>query len=637
MPPFRVRVIERHGDRAEDVVDRLAGRKNRRSHERATGVGHGEGERDRESEAEQLRERHVRRADDTVTHVDVAQRMAEALIEGFDRHYRLFRTTSARAKDAFDAGDWAAVQRLVKQRIRFYDERVLEYVERLRATAASADDAVWQRAKLIYVGLLIDHKRPELAETFFNSVTTRVLRRTYVHDDLMFMRAAVSTEYIPSEPPTYRSYYPSGPGLRATLLQIFRDFGWARQFADLERDVDYVMRAIEEPVPEPNFQVQILSSALYRNKAAYVIGKIVNGNDETPFVVPVLHDDDGSLVLDTILLEQQRIDVLFSLSRAYFLVDMDVPSGYVEFLQTLMPTRLRSELYTALGLAGQGKTLFVRDLRHHLHHSEDLFVEAPGTRGLVMHVFTLPSYPYVFKVIRDVFGPSKNTDRATVMGKFRLVREVDRVGRMAHTIEFTNLALPLARFAPELLEQLDQLAPSMIERDGENLIVKHCYVERRQTPLNLHLATATPEQIEHAVREYGDAIRELAIANVFPGDLIWRNFGLTRYGRVLFYDYDEVEYLTDCVFRPIPSPPNPEAELAEETWYAVGPQDVFPEEFEPFLLGDPRIREAFLRHHAELLRPEFWQESQRRIGNGEIVDFFPYPDDVRFCRIHGMA
>ena len=570
--------------------------------------------------------------------MEVAERIAGALLEGFDRHYRLFRETSAKAKGAFEAGDWAAVQALVKERIRFYDVRVLEYVERLRAEfgAEDVDDEVWERAKLLYVGLLIEHKRPELAETFFNSVTTRVLRRTYIHDELMFMRAAVSTEYIPSDPPTYRSYYPAEPGLHATFVQIFRDFRWSRPFSDLERDVGHMLRALDEhgvdPIPAPNFQLQVLGSAFYRNKAAYVIGKIVNGNDETPFAVPVLHDDLGGLAVDTILLEQQRIAILFSLSRAYFLVDMDVPSGYVQFLQTIMPTRPRSELYSAIGLAGQGKTLFVRDLRHHLHHSRDLFVEAPGTRGLVMHVFNLPSYPYVFKVIRNVFGRSKNTDRETVMGKFRMVREVDRVGRMAHTIEFTNLALPLDRFAPELLEQLEQLAPSAIKIDGENMIVKHCYVERRQTPLNLYLATASQEQVEHVVREYGDAIRELAIANVFPGDLIWRNFGLTRYGRVLFYDYDEVEYLTDCVFRAIPQAPNPEAELSEDVWYAVGPRDVFPEEFGPFLLGDARVRDAFLRHHADLLTPEFWQKSQRRVADGEMVDFFPYAEDVRFCR-----
>jgi isocitrate dehydrogenase kinase/phosphatase len=567
-----------------------------------------------------------------------AQRIAESLLEGFDRHYRLFRDTTAQAKRRFDAGDWAAVQRLVKERIRFYDERVSEYVERLRVglEAHRVGDATWQEAKLRYVGLLVDHKRPELAETFFNSVTTRVLRRTYIHDDLIFSRAAVSTEYIPADPPTYRTYYPTALGLRATLLQVFADFGWSRPFADLGRDVDFVIQALLDqtgrPVPAANFQVQVLGSAFYRNKAAYVVGKIVNGHDETPFVVPVLHDEEGRLALDATLLDEESINVLFSLSRAYFLVDVDVPSGYVQFLQTIMPTKPRSELYTAIGLAGQGKTLFVRDLRHHLHHSEDLFVEAPGTRGMIMHVFNLPSYPYVFKVIRDVFGPGKNTDRATVESKFRLVREVDRVGRMAHTVEFTNLALPHARFAPQLLDELRELAPSAIEIDGDNLIVKHCYVERRQTPLNLYLADATPDRLEHAVREYGDTIRDLAIANVFPGDMLWRNFGMTRYGRVLFYDYDEVEYLTNCVFREIPPPPTHEAELAEEVWYRVGPHDVFPEEFGTFLLGDERVRQAFVRHHADLLGPDFWRDCQRRVAEGEIVDFFPYRESLRFSR-----
>jgi isocitrate dehydrogenase kinase/phosphatase len=569
--------------------------------------------------------------------MEIAQRIAASLLEGFDRHYERFRTTSAQAKTAFDAGDWAAIQSAVHDRIRFYDERVIEYVERLRAELpAELDDSVWQEAKLLYVGLLVEHKRPELAETFFNSVTTRVLGRTYVHDDLIFLRAAVSTEYIPSDPPTYRSYYPAEGGLAATFMRVFRDFGWTREFADLEHDVDNVMRAllphVGSPVPEPNFQVQVLSSALYRNKAAYVIGKIVDGHHEAPFAVPVLHDENGRLVVDTILADEESINIVFSLSRAYFLVDMDVPSGYVEFLQTIMKSKPRSEIYTALGLAGQGKTLFVRDLRHHLHHSQDLFVEAPGTRGMVMHVFNLPSYPYVFKVIRDVFGPNKNTDRATVEGKFRLVREVDRVGRLAHTVEFKNLALPLARFAPELLEQLRELAPSSIEIDGDNLIVRHCYIERRLRPLNLYLPTATQEQIERAVRDYGDAIKELAIANVFCGDLIWRNFGLTRYDRVIFYDYDEVEYLTDCVFRVIPTAPNPEAELASEVWHAVRRTDVFPEEFESFLLGDERVREVFLRWHADLLTPEFWQQCQRRVAAGEIVDFFPYPETIRFRR-----
>jgi isocitrate dehydrogenase kinase/phosphatase len=384
-------------------------------------------------------------------------------------------------------------------------------------------------------------------------------------------------------------------------------------------------------------QLHVLASAFYRNKGAYVVARIVDGIDIHPFVVPVLHDEQGRLVLDTVLHDQESVAILFSLSRAYFMVDMDVPSGYVQFLQTVMPRKPRSELYTALGLGKQGKTLFVRDLREHLHHSQDLFVEARGTRGKVMHVFNLPSYPFVFKVIKDVFGSGKHTDRATVMRKFAMVKEVDRVGRMADTIEFKNLALPLDRFAPELLDQLRELAPSSIAVEDDELIVRHCYVERRLTPLNLFLHGATDREREHAVREYGDAIRELAIANVFPGDLLWRNFGITTYGRVVFYDYDEVEYVTDCTFRRIPPPPTPEAELGAEPWYRVGALDVFPEEFETFVLGEPGVREAFFRHHADLLRPEFWQDAQRRVAGGEIVDFFPYPEAVRFARRYAGA
>ena len=564
----------------------------------------------------------------------IAEAIAAVLIEGFNRHYRLFRETSAQAKVRFERAAWAEAQLAVQERIRFYDERVRENVQRLRTEfdLDGLDAAAWREVKLRFIGLLVDHHQPELAETFFNSVITRILRRTYSNNDLIFVRATISTEQIESDPPIYRTYYPGRSGLRDCFRRVFRDFGWAVPFTDLERDVDRLLEAVGEPWAhlEPNHQIQVLGSAFYRNKAAYVLGKIVNGHEELPFVVPVLHHEDGRLSLDAIVLEEERINVLFSLSRAYFMVEMDVPSGYVDFLRTMTPTRARADLYTMIGLGKQGKTLFYRDLLQHLHHSEDAFVEAPGVRGQVMLVFTLPSYPYVFKVIKDVFGPGKDTDRATVRSKFEMVKHIDRVGRLADTLEFTALALPYERFSAELLVELRALAPSMIEKDGDSLVIHHCYVERRMTPLNIYLDRAAPEEVEPVVLEYGNAIRDLAIANIFPGDMLWRNFGVTRNGRVVFYDYDEIEYLTDINFRRIPPPPNPEAELSGEPWYGVGRNDVFPEEFATFLLGDLRLRETFLRHHAELLEPEFWQECQRRVEVGEIVDFFPYPESLRF-------
>lgn len=574
----------------------------------------------------------------------VAQAIAQALIEGFNKHYRIFRETSRRAKESFEAADWQGQLDAVRERVQFYDERVDEAVQRLRQEfdADSLDDATWQQVKLHYIGMLIRHKQPELAETFFNSVCCKILHRTYYNNDYIFARPAIATEYIESFPPVYSSYYPRDEGLRATVRRIVEDFDWQRPFEDLDRDVDHLLRATVHylgawPAMEVNCQIQVLYSAFYRNKTAYIIGKAINGYQETPFALAVRHNAAGMLYIDTIILDPWRISVLFSLSRAYFLADMEVPSGYVHFLRSIMPNKPRSELYTMLGLGKQGKTMFFRDLVAHLRHSNDRFIVAPGIRGMVMLVFTLPSYPYVFKIIKDVFGSSKNMDRATVKRKYLMVKQVDRVGRMADTLEYSNAALPLARFDPELLKELAQQAPSSFEVEGDSVIIKHLYIERRMTPLNIYLEKATDDEVEHAVREYGNAIRELAIANIFPGDMLWKNFGVTRYGRVVFYDYDEIEFMTDMNFRRIPPAPYPEMELSGEPWYSAGPMDVFPEEFATFLLGSPRVRKAFLKYHRDLLEPGFWQQAQETIRSGYVEDFFPYPQEIRFRELFGEA
>ncbi|HEX5802569.1 MAG TPA: bifunctional isocitrate dehydrogenase kinase/phosphatase [Azospira sp.] len=576
----------------------------------------------------------------------LAQRVADAMIEGFNRHYRNIRLYGQQAKTLFENAQWLEVQRAVRERIRSYDERVDDNVARLREEfdADHIDAQTWQQIKLLYIGLLINHKQPELAETFFNSVTTKILHRSYFHNDFIFARPAVSTEFIDSYPPVYSSYYPSAnDGLRGTILRIIQDFDWQRPFANLERDVDCIMRTVEKhlggawPQAEANFQVQVLYSAFYRNKGAYVIGKAINGHLELPFAIPVLHDQAGKLFIDTILLDAWRISLLFSLSRAYFMVDMEVPSGYVQFLRTIMPNKPRSELYTMIGLGKQGKTMFYRDFYQHLKHSEDQFIIAPGIKGMVMLVFTLPSYPYVFKIIKDVFGPTKEMDRATVERKYQMVKQVDRVGRMADSLEFSHVALPRARFSAELIDELRALAPSMFEEEGADVVIKHLYIERRMVPLNLYLDRADEAKTEHAVREYGNAIRELALANIFPGDMLWKNFGVTRYNRVVFYDYDEIEYMTDMNFRHLPEAPDYETEMSGEVWYAVARNDVFPEEFGTFLLGSPKVRQAFLKHHRDLLSAEFWQQTQEQIRNGKVQDFFPYPEELRFCNAYPAA
>ena len=571
--------------------------------------------------------------------------IAQAMLDGFNRHYRLFSDTNRAAKQRFEQADWHGQQRAQRERIEFYDTRVEEAVLRLQDgfNTAQLSDDTWQQVKLHYIGLLTNHHQPELAETFFNSVTTKILHHSYFRNDFIFVRPAVSTEYIendePASLPTYRAYYPARDSLRDTLLRVVNNFNLQRPFEDLARDIDAVLAALRRHVHDrlavpvrlrANFQIQVLSSLFFRNKGAYIIGKIVNGFAETPFALPLLHGENGGLVIDAALFSEDDLAVLFSFARAYFMVDMEVPSAYVQFLRSLMPRKPRNELYSALGLQKQGKNLFYRDFLYHLRHSSDMFGIAPGIKGMVMLVFDLPSFPYVFKVIKDFYPPQKDTTRALIKSKYQLVKTHDRVGRMADTLEYTSVAFPRARISDELLAELQQFCPSQIEHDGEALVIKHVYIERRMIPLNIYLQDATPEQLAHAVVEYGNAIKDLVAANIFPGDMLWKNFGVTRHGKVVFYDYDEIEYITDCKFRKVPEPRNEEDEMSGEVWYTVGPKDVFPETFGPFLLGNPAVRGIFMKHHADLLEASFWQAHKDRILAGHVFDVFPYDADKRF-------
>lgn len=572
----------------------------------------------------------------------IAFDIARTIRDGFDKHYRLFRQASQAARRHFEQGQWTVAQQAARERIDFYDRRVQECVQQLEDEYDPAElhDEVWREAKLHYIGLLSGHKQPELAETFFNSVSCNILHRSYFHNAFIFVRPVVSTEYIETEEllPTYRVYYPATDGMLFTLKRIVTNFQLDAKFANLSRDVAMVQARLQPFFGDelaPNAQFHVLSSLFFRNKGAYIVGKAINGDHELPFVIPILHNRHGELVLDTILLEKEHIVVLFSFTRAYFLVDMEVPSAYVQFLRTILPRKPRSEIYTILGLQKQGKTLFYRDYLQHLKHSSDLFESAPGIRGLVMLVFTLPSFPYVFKVIKDFYPAPKDTTRAQIKEKYLLVKHHDRVGRMADTLEYSNVAFPRARFAEELVAELKKHAPSLVEEDGDQLVIRHLYIERRMVPLNMWLANAdqagNDADIEHGIVEYGNAIKELVAANIFPGDMLYKNFGVTRHKRVVFYDYDEIEYVTDCVFRTIPEPRNEEDEMSSEPWYPIGKHDVFPEQFGKFLLGNAKIRKFFMKHHADLLTADWWQVRQRRIRDGVIEDVFPYPQAVRFC------
>ncbi len=574
-----------------------------------------------------------------------SEAIAQAILEGFDKHYRLFREMSASAKDRFERSDWTAVREASARRIDMYDQRVAEAVATLatRFPEAGQNASIWPSVKRAYIGLLLDHKQPECAETFYNSVARRVLHRRYYGNETIFTRPAISTEHLDGQEPTYRCYYPDAspdaPDLRETFWDVLHGFALRSPFRDIGHDLDCVMRALAEPgAPfesgwerHPNFQIHVLRSLFFRNKGAYLLGRIVNGSALVPFVVPLLKDDRERIYVDTILFDVETVGRLFSLARAYFMVDMEVPSAYVDFLESLVPTRPRAELYTLVGLQKQGKTLFFRDLEQHLKHSTDRFVVAPGTKGMVMVVFTLPSYPYVFKVIRDWFAPPKDADRAAVEDKYRFVKLHDRVGRMADSLEYAHVAFPRARFEKPVIDELRSLASSQIELDDDRVVIDHVYIERRMTPLDLYLATADEKRARAAISEYGQALKDLAGANIFPGDILLKNFGVTRYGRVLFYDYDELCELAECRFRRLPTPRSHEDEMASEPFFFVEKGDVFPEQFPTFLFPEGRAREIFLETHGDLADAAFWVAQQERLRAGIQEDLYPYDRALRFA------
>jgi len=586
--------------------------------------------------------------------------VAKIMLAAFDRHYALFRYGAQRAKSLFESGDWQSIQQLSRERIEYYDMRVRECIAKLEPALAKDqtmqskslvdvefDDSpmpqkqrdFWQSTKLAFVSLLADHRQPECAETFFNSVSCRVLHRDYFHNDFLFVRPAVATDYLDSEMPAYRVYYPSWQGLRKTIIRMVADFGLAAGFENLPRDARLLAgmacQQLNKIVTQTSghriaadCQVQVLGSLFFRNKAAFIVGRLINQGALYPFAIPLVRTTPGQVRLDALLCQDSELTTLFSFTRAYFLVDMEVPAAYVQFISTLMPRKPKAEIYTMLGLQKQGKTLFYRDFLQHLAHSTDNFDIAPGIKGMVMGVFTLPSYPYVFKLIKDKILKDGMTHKI-VRAKYQMVKMHDRVGRLSDTWEYSQVALPKNRFSAALLKELREVAPNAVEELSDTLVFKHLYIERRMTPLNIYLQGAPTDLRNKAIIQYGDAIKQLAAANIFPGDMLYKNFGVTRLGRVVFYDYDEIQRMTEMNFRAIPPAPNEEAEMASEPWYAVGPNDVFPEEFATFLLGDLVIRKVFQLHHADLLTPQWWQKCRERVAQGRIEDRLPYGPECR--------
>ena len=567
---------------------------------------------------------------------------AARLCDAFRDYNQRFRDVTRNAAHHFAARDWAAARLDAVRRIELYNDSVTAATEDMRAALGNRITSrdSWTHIKRRYSELISDRPDSEFYKTFFSSVTRRNFDTLGVDPAVEFLAADVEPAAADAYPLQTRVYRNRG-SLFHLFDEILGDLPFSHAFRDVESTISFITAEIgayrrEQRIASFPREVEFIPSLFYRGRRAYLVGRMLGNRWHVPLVIPFANPHEG-VVTDAVILSESEVSMLFGFTRSYFHVDLEVVGSAVRFLRELMPRKPVEEIYTVLGRAKQGKTERYRSLMRHMQNSSDLFVVAPGAAGMVMQVFTLPSFYVVFKVIRDKFAYPKNIRPEQVREKYELVFKHDRAGRLVDAQEYRRLSFDLARFEPTLRDALLEDCSQNCTVQGEQLVIEHLYIERRLIPLNLFLLDAPAERAALAVIDYGQAVRDLASSNIFAGDLLMKNFGVTRHGRVIFYDYDEVTFVTDCNFRPLPDSGNLEDEMSAEPWFFVAPNDVFPEEFIKFFGFNPELQQVFRKYHSELLSFKWWSRTKQRLQDGETIDVLPYSVKSRTTKLSGAG
>jgi len=562
---------------------------------------------------------------------------AAAIIEtAFLGYIGGFHNYTLKARMRFETRDWLGALRDSAERLDLYVDEVRSAVDGVKSLLGDSvrDKATWSAIRAAYHDRVLQRRDLKLAESFFNSITRRIFTTVGVDPDVEFIATAARPP-APSSLADITETFPCTGDITDVVRRILRRYELGIGYEDRERDSRLVAHEIGRQLGSMEVAaVEMVRSHFFRNKGAYLVGRIHTDAGQRPIVL-ALANDSGRVRVEAVLLTEDEVSVIFSFTRSYFFVDAPCPAALVSFLRTIMPRKPPAELYVAIGHNKHAKTEFYRDLLRHLASTDEQFEIAPGARGMVMIVFTMPSYDVVFKVIKDRFDYPKTSTREDVMARYQLVFRHDRAGRLVDAQEFEHLEFERRHFSDGLLDELTSRAASTVKVTDTSVVVTHLYTERRLTPLDLYLDEVDEEAKLAAVLDYGQSLRDLAATNIFPGDLLLKNFGVTRHGRLVFYDYDELRLLDECTFRALPAARSDEDELSAEPWFYVGQEDVFPEEFLPFLGLKGRLRDVFVAAHGDLLTPEFWQRMQREHREGHVLDLIPYPPARRLHHHHG--
>ena len=574
----------------------------------------------------------------------IASKLARSVFAGFEAMFSQFLNITLGAQSRFEQRQYHSVQSAMRERLQVYEREVKNVSEAVRviAYAELTCPQTWQLAKNIYGDMVQNHENKPIAHTFFNSTFGAIWDDKKIRTVHLFVLKA---KYR-SEPRSYESLVSRVSlhnGFNNAVKTLITNQVFRVPFSHLELDVATLQSTLMQGAKQQCKQVYELinlndgyieyaNSLFFRNKACYLIGRCIAKNgDNMPFAIAILNTDEG-LKLDAVMMGADQLSLLFGFARTYFMVDTDKPARYVDYLSVLMPHKQRFELFNAIGFIKHAKTEFYRYKVDTTKNSPANFkyVTAPGTPGMVMLVFTIEGLDYVYKVIKDKFSAPKTATKAQVIDKYNFVKQADRVGRLVDTHEFRYLAFDLSRFSEELLEQMKSQIGSSIVISGKALILKHVYVERKMTPLNLYINQCDNKTLERVMHDYGKAIKELAGANIFPGDMLMKNFGVTRWGRVVFYDFDEICPLTDCNFRDVPQTQNALEELSSNSYFDIAENDIFPSQFKVFFSANEVAFNYFNNEHSNLFLATFWQDCQQQVHNGYLPDVYPYKQSWRF-------
>lgn len=565
---------------------------------------------------------------------DGAARLGDAgarlIFDGFDTGRHAFTTLTERARERFERREWLQVQQDSVARLALYEQFVSRTVVALTALLGPPESArgVWTGVRAAFLRLVQGRGDAELAFTFFSSTARRLFGTVGVNAELEFLHAVPGP--VPTESVTRR--IPWRGSLAALTGDVLDTGEFTVAWDDRDRDCRLVAEQIAATVDPATIQgAEMVNAVFFRNKGAYLVGRLLlAGGTRTPLVLALLNEEgQGGVTVDAVLLTEDDVSVVFSYTRSYFSVAAESPRALVGFLREVLPHKPVADLYIAIGHHKRAKTEIYRALLRLQRVTSDAFDFVPGAHGMVMIVFAMPSAEQVFKVLRDHFAYPKSITREQVMGKYQLVFEHDRAGRLVDAQEFRFLEFERRRFSARLLAELETGARESVDVRRDTVVVRHVYTERRVTPLDVFLRTASVDDAVRAVLDYGAAVKDLAATNIFPGDLLLKNFGVTRHGRVVFYDYDEIALLTSCTFRHLPDARDDIEELSDQPWFSVSEGDVFPQEFGAFLGLTGPLREAFLAVHGDLLGVDFWHARQAAIRAGVVIDLFPYTSDQR--------